>query len=137
MNITDVITIFISSFSFVVSLVVYIKSIQNNKISNSNSIINAHREIWMNYIQNEKLHRILKSNLNLQLYPITLQERKFIQIILIHAQNCFRSKKYNLYFVPNKFKEDINNFLSNQIPNEVWQKTKQFYDKDFCDIITG
>ena len=103
---------------------------RSRKIENLLSIHESHRTIWLQIFDDPHLLRILKSQVSLKTKPVTLQERIFVNLIILHLTGVLTAVRAGVMEKPAGGDTDLREFFSLPIPNQVWQDTVQFRDKE-------
>jgi len=128
--------LFISAFALLLNAFTTYKNTSSRKLSNYQEITKSHREIWKISIDNPQIYsRILNSDVDLQTSPITYQEKRFVQFVLLHMTATFYFSKKSALVQIEQFKYDIDDFLSLPIPKKIWTDTKHFYNNDFVKFV--
>ncbi len=83
----------------------------------------------------DKFARVLDDKPNLSERPISYEEKRFVQLILLHMTSAFNFSKQSDLVRIDKLKYDFDDFLSLPIPKIVWLQTKHFFNHDFVKFI--
>lgn len=127
---------FISTLGFLLNAFATYKSVVSRKNSNYQEIVKSHREIWKLFIDKPEIYsRVLQMNLDLVENPITIQERRFVQFVLLHITAVLNFSKQSEIVVIEKLKFDVDDFLTFPIPKIVWEESKHFYNKEFVIFV--
>jgi len=128
--------VFISAFGLLLNAFVTYQNTSSRKLSNYQEIIKSHRDIWKITIDKPDVYsRIFLSEVDLQTNPITYQEQRFVEFVLLHASSTYNFSKKSALVQIEQFKYDVDDFLSFPIPQAVWTTKKHFYNKDFVKFI--
>src|SRR5689334_10031078 len=65
---------------------------QVRKISNLNSIVDRHRELWENYLGHPHLSRVLEKGADLNQQPLSNDEEIFVSLVIVHLDSVHRAK---------------------------------------------
>lgn len=96
------------------------------RISNLLNITEHHRSIWQQVIDKPNLLRVLSAEAKLDIKPITLEERIFVNLIILHLTAVMAAIKGRVHEQPAGQDEDLREFFSLPIPNKVWKDSKRF-----------
>lgn len=108
---------------------------KTRRIANLLTITANHREIWKEFLNNQKLGRIRDAVADTVKQPITDAERVFVTLVILHVNSVYYAMNDHLVIKYEGLRRDIAQFFSLPIPNSVWQKTKQFQNEDFVEFI--
>jgi hypothetical protein len=98
------------------------------KVSNLLHITEQHRSIWMEALGNPKLLRILDAGADIAHKPVSLQERIFVNFIILHLSALLVAIDSGVLLKPAGLDEDLRELFSLPIPNKVWHDTRRFRD---------
>lgn len=99
------------------------------------TISSEHQKIWRDYYQNPDLRRVRESLVDLDVSPITLQERRFVQSVLVHVNAVFHARRLGSVIEPEGARADIRSFFSLPIPHAVYTDQKHLLDRAFVAYI--
>ena len=105
------------------------------RISNLLNITEHHRSIWQQVIDKPNLLRVLSAEAKLDIKPITLEERIFVNLIILHLTAVMAAIKGRVHEQPAGQDEDLREFFSLPIPNRVWKDSKRFREPDVIAYI--
>lgn len=108
---------------------------KTRRISNLLTITTNHREIWKEFLNNQKLARIRDSIADTVTQPITDAERVFVTFVILHVNSVFYAMSDHLVIKYEGLRQDIGQFFSLPIPKSVWEKNKQFQNQDFVEFM--
>ena len=97
------------------------------RISNLIKMTEQHHALWAQLIDQPGLSRVLSDAANLQLKPITNEERWFVTLLILHLSTAHHAMKDGMLIRPEGLKNDIQWFFS--------LTTKPFQDKEFVAFI--
>jgi len=103
---------------------------RSRKIENLLSIHENHRSIWLQIFDDPHLLRILKPKVRLKEKPVTMQERIFVNLIILQVTSVLTAMRARVMEKPAGFDVDLKDFFSKPIPRQVWYDTLQFRDKE-------
>lgn len=101
---------------------------RSRKIENLLSIHDSHRTIWLQIFDDPQLLRILKPNARLAQKPVTLEERIFVNLIILHLTGVLAAMRLKVMEKPAGLDRDLKEFFALPIPAEVWKVTLQYRD---------
>lgn len=105
------------------------------RISNLLNITEHHRSIWQQVIDKPNLLRVLNAEAKLDIKPITLEERIFVNLIILHLTAVMAAIRGRVHEQPAGQDEDLREFFSLPIPNKVWKDSKRFREPDVIAYI--
>ena len=97
---------------------------RSRRVQNLFAITQQHRSIWSEALSNPKLLRVLSLDANLRKKPVTLEERIFINLVILHVSALFDAVRQGLMKEVPGQDEDLKTFFSLPIPNTVWNDSK-------------
>lgn len=103
---------------------------RSRKIENLLSIHESHRTIWLQVFDDPHLLRVLKSNVRLNKRPVTMQERIFVNLIILHLTSVLTAMRAGVMEKPAGFDVDLRELFSLPIPRQVWLDTLKYRDDD-------
>jgi len=109
--------------------------IRVRKIQNLFAITQAHRELWMEFYRNPRLHRILDPKADLQHGAVSLPEERFVHEIILHLRASFKARQAGMEFDDDAVATDVREFFSLPVPRQVWSRSKVFQDRDFVAFV--
>lgn len=100
------------------------------RISNLLNITEHHRSIWQQVFEKPRLLRVLSAEPKLDAKPITLEERVFVNLIILHLTAVLTAIKGKVHEKPSGQDEDLREFFSLPIPNRVWNDSRKFREPE-------
>jgi hypothetical protein len=108
---------------------------KSRRAENLIRITENHRDLWTRFDAVPTLRRVLDPHPDLGGQPITHEEARFVQFMILHLHTTFQLAKGGLYRQPASIGEDIRSLLSLPLPKAVWNALKAFQDDDFVAFI--
>ena len=108
---------------------------KTRRVANLLTITASHREIWSEFLKNEKLARVRDANANLLKQPVTDAERVFVTFVILHMSSVFHAMSDQLVVKVEGFRRDIAQFFSLPVPRDVWEKSKVLQNDDFVAFV--
>jgi len=105
------------------------------RVANLLAITANHREIWKEFLNNEKLARIRAASVDTAKQPITDAEQVFVNLVIQHVNSVYSAMNNQLVIKVEGFRRDIAQFLSLPIPCEIWEKIKVLQNDDFVTFV--
>ena len=105
------------------------------RVGNLFEVTKQHREIWIMIYSRPELKRVIESKPNLDMRPITDEERLFVTFLMLHLATNFRAAQAGMFMLPEERHSDISNFLSRPIPKAIWEKLKPLQDREFVEFV--
>lgn len=121
--------------SFMLARAAYKDDAKSRKIQNLIDINESHREIWAEVFSHPHLNRIRLKSADLRKEPITHEERRMVQLIILHIFTAFEARRLGQITPLQGMERDIVGFFSNSIPHEVWKEAKQYQNRQFVTYI--
>lgn len=98
-------------------------------------ITENHRELWTRFDETPSLQRVLDPRADLDAHPITHEEARFVQFLILHLSTTFELAKGGLYNQPKTVEEDVRYLFSLPLPKAVWADLKPLFESSFVDFI--
>lgn len=108
---------------------------KSRRAENLIRITENHRVLWTRFDEMPSLHRVLDPQADLAAAPITPQEARFVQFMILHLHTTFQLAKADLYQQPTTIADDVRSLLGLPLPNSVWKALKPFQETDFAAFI--
>jgi hypothetical protein len=108
---------------------------KTRRIANLLTITANHREIWKEFLNNQKLERVRDPAADTAKQPVTDAERVFVNLVIQHINSVYCAMNDQLVIKVEGLRRDIAQFFSLPIPKSVWEKTKLFQNDDFAKFI--
>ncbi len=105
------------------------------RVANLLAITANHREIWKEFLNNEKLWRVRDVAADTKERPITEVERVFVTLVILHVNSVYYAMSGQLVVKYEGLRRDIAEFFSLPIPKAVWQISKPLQNQDFAAFI--
>ena len=96
---------------------------RTRRVQNLLTITEHHRSIWQQVFEDANLLRVLKRRANLRSRPVTLQERIFVNLIILHLTALLAAMRAKEIAKPAGLDTDLQEFFSLPIPASVWRDT--------------
>lgn len=100
-------------------------------------ITENHRALWTRFDEMPSLKRVLDPYPDLNTHPITHEEARFVQFLILHLNTTFQLARGGLYSQPTTIEADVRSLLSFPLPKAVWSAIKGFQDEDFAAFVDG
>ncbi len=130
-NILDI----VQSIALIITLIIIYWELRHtrrhNEVAVDLQIATSHRELWMYFLKNPQLHRILEKNVDLGKTPITTAEHLFVNMLFSHIHSVFKADQERIINMPVEWKSDLDFFLEFPIPAKIWGKNKHMYENEF------
>ena len=81
-------------------------------------------------IDKPNLLRVLSADAKLDIKPVTLEERIFVNLIILHLTAVMAAISGRVHEQPAGQDEDLREFFSLPIPNKVWNDSKRFREPE-------
>lgn len=105
------------------------------QISNMLTINERYDQLWGRLLMNPELQRILKTDVDLNRYPVSGAESLFVKMLILHLDTMRRASCEGMFVKLKGLKSDVKNFMSRPIAKFVWERLKPFQDDDFVEFV--
>ena len=105
------------------------------KVANLLAITASHREIWKEFLNNEKLARVRDASADTAKQPITDAEQVFVNLVIQHVNSVYYAMNNQLVVKVEGLRRDIAQFFSMPIPREIWEQIKVLQNDDFVAFV--
>jgi hypothetical protein len=99
---------------------------KTRRIANLLTITANHREIWKEFLNNQKLARVRDAAADTAKQPVTDAERVFVNLVIQHINSVYYAMSDQLVVKYEGLRRDIAQFFSLPIPKSVWERMKVF-----------
>ena len=110
---------------------------RSHDISERLSLLGQHRELWSEMYQRPDLSRVKDPNSDLVAKPISLAEREFLNLVIVHFENGWQLAKAGSVNSLQTMRTDVRTFFSLPIPRAVWEETGVSRDEAFRRFVEG
>jgi len=111
------------------------KAEQQRRIANYIELVRGHRDIWSMMIQNKGLQRVTEEDLDLEEYPVSVEERFFVTFIIFHLSVAFLMRTHNAAYPIEHLRKDVGIFLSLPIPSRVWKDIRPYQNHEIVSFV--
>ena len=108
---------------------------KTRQIANLLTITANHREVWGEFLSNDKLARVCDATADQARQPVTDAEEMFVNTVIVHINSVYYAMSGQLVVKYEGLRRDVAYFFSLPIPKSVWEKTKQFQNYDFVKFV--
>jgi hypothetical protein len=99
---------------------------KTRRIANLLTITANHREIWKEFLNNQKVARVRDAAADTAKQPVTDAERVFVNLVIQHINSVYYAMSDQLVVKYEGLRRDIAQFFSLPIPKAVWDRMKVF-----------
>ena len=99
---------------------------KTRRVANLLTISANHREIWKEFLNNQKLERVRDPAADTAKQPVTDAERVFVNLVIQHINSVYYAMSDQLVVKYEGLRWDIAQFFSLPIPKAVWERMKVF-----------
>ena len=99
---------------------------KTRRVANLLTITANHREIWKEFLNNQKLARVRDAAADMAKQPVTDAERVFVTLVILHINSVYYAMSDQLVVKYEGLRRDIAQFFSLPIPQAVWDRMKVF-----------
>lgn len=107
---------------------------RERKVQSVFTLTAAHRDIWSKVYEHPHLVRVLR-HAEADSIAVSKEEELFVHMLILHLSSSYLARKLGMYFQEEGLRMDIKEFFSRPIPKAVWEKSKQFQDRDFVEFV--
>jgi hypothetical protein len=108
---------------------------KSRRAENLIRITENHRDLWTRFDAVPTLRRVLDPHPDLDAQPITHEEARFVQFMILHLHTTFHLARSGLYQQPKSIKDDVRSLLTFPVPRNVWGALKAFQDQEFVEFV--
>jgi hypothetical protein len=101
-----------------------IREAKAREIENLLTIAQNHRELWSGVYQRRELDRIFQMDADVKTIPVTVAEKEFLNLVMVHYQMGWRIAKAGGITTLTELAADVRGFFALPLPRSVWEKTK-------------
>ncbi len=105
------------------------------QIANLIALGEAHHSIWKQLLERPELSRVRDHKADLDVAPLTVEERVFVTSLITHLSTVHRASLMNMLVGIQGLDKDIGDFFSLPIPRTVWITVREFQDQDFVAFV--
>jgi len=102
-----------------------------HQISTLVAITKSHRELWGRLYESPELARVTDPRAMLTEKPVTLEERLFVLLLILHAYSVFEAGRLHVLRRPPRQDEDLAAVFSSPVARLVWQEAREYQDPRF------
>ncbi len=95
----------------------------------------SHREIWSEVYDNPALERVLQEKLDLSEDQISIQERTFINSVILHVENVYKAHREGFYEIGVHERDDIGELFTRPLFASVWNDVKKYQSDSFRSFL--
>ncbi len=117
--------------------VTIIRNTKARKASNLIALNNSQRHVWSNILKSGHEKRILSREADIKNKSVTPEEKVLIVSAILHLYTVFQVEKLGQLSDVDGMEKDIQHFFQNPLVAEVWQKNKEFQNRDFVKYVEG
>jgi hypothetical protein len=129
-------SLLVSSFALLLNLYATHRSTRQQRVANYQEIVKSHREIWKLTLDNyARYERVLSLDVDLKKMPVSYEERRFVQLILLHMSSAYAFASSDQMLEIEKLEFDIEELLSMPIPRFVWGQYRVYQNSRFVRFV--
>jgi hypothetical protein len=99
------------------------------------TITEHHRSLWTQLYSRPELGRILEKKPDFMDRPITENETRFVNLLILHLFAAYRASLAGIYTTPENLGNEVGHFFVLPIPQTVWSAIKGTQDRDFVAFV--
>jgi hypothetical protein len=112
-----------------------IREAKAREIENLLTIAQNHRELWSGVYLRHELDRIFQTDVDMETIPVTVAEKEFLNLVMVHFQMGWRIAKAGGITTLTELAADVRGFFALPLPRAVWEKTKEFRNPKFVSFV--
>ena len=121
--------------SMALALIGHFSSKQSDQADFSFSVDESYERVWSKHNGNPALARITEDSVDLKAQPITLEEERFVLLLLNHLTSTVKAIHLGKYEKPDGMEADVTSFFSKPIPNAVVRKFFTMQSKEIREML--
>ena len=135
MNLFEILLIVFLGIILITLIVLTVFFVRKMKLERQRAAILSHRELWLYYMNEPELYGLLSNNngkdvdSKLDAENLTEKQYRFLVLFLNHMESMLPSWK--------KYEKDWIGLFKNSALRKVYENTKLYRDKHFCELIDG
>ena len=102
-----------------------------NQVSTLVAITKSHRELWSRLYEAPELARVTDPLASLEIAPVSLAERLFVLLVILHAYSVYEAGRLRVLRRPPKQDQDLAAVFSAPVARHVWNDVAEFQDPRF------
>lgn len=102
-----------------------------NQVSTLVAITKSHRELWGRLYERPDLARVTDPRATLKEKPVSLEERLFVLLLILHAYSVFEAGRLRVLRRPPRQDEDLAAVFSSPVARVVWDEVREYQDPRF------
>ena len=108
---------------------------KSRQIANLLTITKNHRDIWKEFYLRPELSRLMDPSASASKQAITAAEEEFVNFVTLHLSSVYYALKDEMVIKIEGLRKDVGSFFSLPIPASIWEKTKEFQNRDFVAFV--
>lgn len=86
-------------------------------------------------IERPELGRVLDPEADIQTVPISLTERRFVQLVILHLNSVIEARRAKAVLPIERIEDDVRAFFQLPIPRRVWLGMRDLQNQTLIDIV--
>lgn len=111
------------------------EDVKARRVANLLTLTQNHRELMKVFYRDTDLARVLDASASVSKQPITLAENAYVTVMIQHLSGVYRAMRTDLTIKPEAMRLDVRAFFLLPLPKTVWERTKEFQDRDFAAFV--
>lgn len=121
--------------SLLVGIATYYSGKRGEKADFQFSVDESYERVWSKHNGNPALERVTLDSVDLRRSPVTLEEERFILLLLNHLTSTVKAIRLGKYEKPLGMEKDIEDFFSKPIPQAVAKKFFEMQSKEVQQLL--
>ena len=123
-------------FSAIITISTFYSTKQGEKVDSQFSVDESYERVWSKHNGNPDLKRITLDKADLKREPVTLEEERFILLLLNHVTSTMKAINRGKYDKPDGMELDVTTFFQKPIPNAVATKFFNVQSKEIQKLLS-
>ena len=108
---------------------------KSRQIANLLTITTNHRQVWKEFYLRPELSRVMDPSADPAKQAVTPAEEEFVNFVTLHLSSVYYAMHNEMVVNVERSRRVVGSFFSLPIPRSIWEKTKQFQNRDFVEFV--
>lgn len=136
-NWLEVGTVLAGSISVLVAIAGHFSGRSSEKADFRFSVDESYERVWSKHNGNPALQRVTDDRVDLEKKPVSLEEERFILLLLNHLTSTVKAIELGKYEKPDGMEADVINFFKKPIPRAVANKYFDMQSQEIRELLVN